>query len=163
MDALNTLLKTTLLLVLLGLLVVAGTIVKNWPPMLDAPGPLVRLGTYLTTNTVETHEHAIRPELRNRLYAASPRETWEAARAAVQDLGWNVIHSDPDSLIIQAIAETPLLRFEGDIYIQVRDADPDLSTVYFRASSRIGRGDFATNTRHLLDFRTRLEEALMAQ
>lgn len=161
MDALNKLLKALLALILLGLLVGAGTIIRNWPPMLDAPGPLVRLGTYLTTNAVEVREHAARPELRNRLYAASPRETWEAARIAVERLGWDIRHSDAENLSIQAVAMTPLLRFQDDVYIQARPAEPDLSTIYFRSRSRIGRGDLAANTRHLLDFRAELEQELM--
>lgn len=161
MDALNTLLTGLVAVVALGVLLVAGTILKNWPPMLDSPGPVVRLGTYLSTNTVETREHAARPELRNRFYDAAPRETWEAARVAVDRLGWNVLHSDPDDLSIQAVASTRLLRFEDDVYIRVRGVEPDLSTVYFRASSRLGRGDFAANTRKLLDFRAHLEEELM--
>lgn len=161
MEALNTLLKALLAVVILGVVLVAATIVKNWPPLLDSPGPLVRLGTYVSANTVETRQHATRPELRNRIYAAAPRETWEAVRIAAERLQWDVVHSDPDNLSIQAVTYTPLLRLEGDVYIQVRDAEPDLSTVYFRASSRLGRGDFAANTRHLLDFRGHLEDELM--
>ncbi|QIT55727.1 DUF1499 domain-containing protein [Aquisalimonas sp. 2447] len=161
MDALNTLLKALLAVIVLGVILVTGTIVKNWPPMLDSPGPLVRVATYLSTNTVETRQHAARPELRNRVYAATPQETWDAARMAVERLRWEVVHSDPDNLSIQAVTYTALLRFEGDVYIQIRDAEPDLSTVYFHASSRLGRGDFAANTRKLLDFREQLETELM--
>ena len=163
MDALNRLLKALLGVIVLGVLLVAGTITANWPPMLDAPGPFIRVGTYLSTNTVETRQHATRPELRNRVYAAAPRETWEAARIAAERLGWEVVHSNGENLSIQAVSYTPLLRFEDDVYIQIRDAEPDLSTVYFRASSRLGRADFAANTRHLLAFRARLEEELVNQ
>ena len=160
MDALSFIFKLVLAIALAALLLVTGTLVKNAPPLLEAPGPLVRLSVYLTTNTVETREHSARPELRPRLYANSPRETWEAARIAAERMGWETLRSDPDSLTLQFVATTPLLRFEDDIYVQAQSADHDLSIIYFHGRSRIGRSDLATNTRHLLDFRDALEEEL---
>ncbi|MDN3518629.1 DUF1499 domain-containing protein [Aquisalimonas lutea] len=160
MDALNALLKIVLALVLLVVLLVTGALVRNAPPMMDTPGPLVRLATYVTTNSVEVRADAARPELRNRLYAVAPEQLWRAARAAVERLEWRVLHADADNLALQAVATTPLLRFQDDVFIRVRRAEHGLSTLYFRASSRIGRADLAMNTRHLRKFRRILEQEL---
>ncbi|WP_290648511.1 DUF1499 domain-containing protein [Aquisalimonas sp.] len=161
MKALGATIKLLLAITLLALLLVLGTIVRNWPPMFDAPGPVIRFGIYLTTNSVETRVYAARPELRPRLYAASPEATWQAAKRAVDELGWEILHADADTLTLQAVATTPVLRFQDDIYIQARAAEPDLSTVYFRSHSRMGRADLAANTRHLLNFRRTLEQELL--
>lgn len=160
MDALNALLKIVLALVLLVVLLVTGALVRNAPPMMDTPGPLVRLATYFTTHSVEVRENAARPELRNRLYAVPPDQLWNASRAAVQRLEWRILNADADTLALHAVATSPLLRFQDDVFIRVRRAEHDLSTLYFRASSRVGRADLAMNTRHLREFRRILEEEL---
>lgn len=162
MRLLGIVLRVALVFLLAGVAVVAGTLIRNAPPLMDPPGPVMRLGTYLTTNSVTVHEHAMQPELRPRLYDAPPEATWEAARAAAERLQWEITEADRDERTLAAVAESPFLRFRDEIRIEVQPAEPELSTLRFRAHSRVGRGDLAMNTRHLLDFRQALRGELNA-
>lgn len=161
MNALNTTIRFLLVVLILAVLTGLGTILKNRPPLMDEPGLFARAGIYLTSNSVETRSNAIRPELRPRLYDAPPTRAWEAAKAVMEDLGWDIIHVSEENNSIQAVAITPLLRMQDDVYVRLHPVDSDLSTLYFHSRSRIGRADFAANTRHFLDFRNRLEDKLM--
>lgn len=161
MNALNAAIRFLLLVLILAVVAGIGTILKNRPPLMDTPGPFARAGIYLTTNSVETRSNAIRPELRPRIYDAPPAEAWEAAQAVMEDLGWDVIHASEDNHSLQAVAITSLLRMKDDVYVRLHPVDSDLSTLYFHSRSQVGRADFATNTRHFLNFRSGLERRLL--
>ena len=81
------------------------------------------------------------------------------AREAIGGLGWGIASEDPASLALTAVVESALWRFKDDVVVRVEPAEGG-STLRMRASSRIGRGDLAANTRHLLDLYAAIEQRL---
>lgn len=141
----------TIILVLatLGCLIV-GAVILNNPPLYDPPGFFSRMKTYLTSNVAETRRDHEFPELELRCYNVAPDKLFTYLEKAILMLGWQVIESDVQQHRIQAMTETTLLKFKDDIDIQLQLADCG-TELHVRSSSRVGRGDFAANTRHILD------------
>lgn len=140
-----------LALALLALCLVAGALVSNRLPLAEPPGPLARLGTYLSTNVAETradHPHA---ELRPLALAAPPEAVFPALIDAVEAMGWTLAWTDVAERRFEAAVRTPLLGFVDDVRIEVRAAPGGGSLVEVRSRSRVGRGDLGANTRHVLD------------
>lgn len=145
------------LLVLLPLVLAAGGLLLNRVPLLDPPGLGKRLGTYLTTNVAETRPDHAFPELRERSFSVPASELYARALEAVGSLGWRLVGEDAQNLRLQAVVETPLLRFRDDVQVEVRPAGAGEARLYLRSASRVGRGDFGANTRHVLDLYRALE------
>jgi len=139
------------LLVLVPLVLAVGGLLLNRLPLLDPPGLGTRLRTYLTTNVAETRTDHPFPELRERSFSVPPSELYSKVRDAVVSLGWRVVQEDRQALRLEAVVETPLLRFRDDVQIEVRPAAAEESRLRVRSASRVGRGDFGANTRHVLD------------
>ena len=147
----SSLLVNTIILIFaaLGCLAI-GAVVLNNPPLYDSPGFLVRMKTYLTTNIAETRRDHDFPELELRCYNVAPANLLTYLEKAIIVLGWEVLESDARQHHIKAVTETALLKFKDDIEIQLQLADCG-TELHIRSSSRTGRGDFAANTRHILD------------
>ncbi len=95
------------------------------------------------------------PDLQPIAIAKAPATAFAAAVAAVRDLGWTVVAEDPATGRIEAIATTPLLRFNDDVVIRIRPAAGG-STVDMRSASRVGRGDLGANARRVRGFAARM-------
>ncbi len=152
-----TLTLSIISILVLGL--IAGGLIANRPPMMDPPGFWPRLVTYLGTHVAETRPDHPFPELRPRFYALPPDRMYAAAREAIASLGWAIASEDPAGLMVTAVVESALWRFKDDVVVRVEPAEGG-STLGMRSSSRIGRGDFAANTRHLLDLYAAIEQRL---
>lgn len=139
----------------LGLL--AGALVGNRLPWREPPGPWTRLVTYLGTNVAATDAASRFTELRPRHYRAAPEAILAKVRAAMTELGWEVVREDPDGLRIEAVVTTPLLRFKDDFTVRLGRAEEGKTVVYAESRSRVGRGDLGSNTRHILDLYERLD------
>jgi hypothetical protein len=137
---------------------IGGAILLNRPPLTEPPGPRERLTSYLTTNVAELRADSAFPELRPRVHPVPPRELFDAARAAIAELGWEVLREDAERLELHAVATTPLLRFRDDVRVQVQAAAGG-SRLYARSQSRVGRADLGANAQHL----RRLAAATAAQ
>ncbi len=146
-------------LALLPILLVAGGIAGNRPPLLDPPGVWVRLKTYLTTHLAETDAASPYPELRPRHYPVSARDLYAALRAALADLGWQITVQDAAQGRVEAVVTSALWRFKDDVSARVVGAEGG-AALQVRSRSRIGRGDLAANTRHVLDLYAVLERRL---
>jgi uncharacterized protein (DUF1499 family) len=123
----------------------------NRPPLFDPPGPARRLATYLTTNVAETRDDSLFPELRPKQYAVPAGQLYEQAVTALERLGWEIGERDAGNGRLRAVVTTPLWKFRDDITIEARALPGDRSTLHVRSASRVGRGDLAANTRHILD------------
>ncbi|MGD8430184.1 MAG: DUF1499 domain-containing protein [Ectothiorhodospiraceae bacterium] len=156
----GSLLKPLLALILLAVGAVVVAIAFNRPPLLDSPGILVRVGTYLTTNTVETSPVSAYPERKTPVYNRPPGAVLDAALAAVKAQGWEVSKVDREQRYIHAVASTPVWGFKDDVEIRVSPAPGDRSEVYIRSASRIGVGDLGANTRRLVTLRNEIPERL---
>jgi uncharacterized protein (DUF1499 family) len=146
-------------ILVLGL--IAGGLIANRPPMMDPPGLWARLVTYLGTHVAETRSDHPFPELRPRFYALPPDRLYATAREAIAGLGWGIASEDPEGVCLTAVVKSALWRFKDDVVVCVEPTEGG-STLRLRASSRIGRGDLAANTRHLLDLYAAIEQRLAA-
>lgn len=149
--------KWLVAIVLLPIALGLGAILMNRPPLFDPPGIWQRLLLYLRTNVAETRPDHSRPELRPRRYARPVEELRRLAREAMVELGW----SEPRELDgrLKAEVRTPLFRFSDDVEVWF-ESDRVGVWVGVRSASRVGRGDFAANTRHVLDLYAALERRL---
>ncbi|MGH8512828.1 MAG: DUF1499 domain-containing protein, partial [Gammaproteobacteria bacterium] len=95
-------------------------------------------------------------ELRPRLYPGAPAEVFARAREAMTQLGWDVVREDRDRLRLEAVVTTRLLRFKDDLVVRLVPAEGQ-TAVHVESRSRVGRGDFGANTRHILDFYDQLD------
>jgi hypothetical protein len=150
-----TVLFSIISIIVLGL--IAGGLIANRPPMMDPPGLWTRLVTYLGTHVAETRPDHPFPELRPRFYALPPDRLYATAREAIAGLGWGIASEDQEGLCLTAVVESALWRFKDDVVVCVEPMGGG-STLRMRSSSRIGRGDLAANTRHLLDLYAAIEQ-----
>lgn len=110
-------------------------------------------------NDVETGRTPEYPDLRVREYAARPEDV---ARAVVDALGrlprWTLVGSGqgPGGHAIQAVHETPLLRFKDDVTIQIRRQGAR-TRVSVRSRSRLGTWDFGQNARNIRELLAALD------
>ena len=146
----TTLLLNTAFLILaaFGCLII-GALMINEAPLFEPPGFANRLRTYLTTNVAETRRNHEFPELELRCYKVTPQALFPRLERAIDVLGWQLVDDAPEQYRLKAVVETQLLKFKDDIDIQLRLADCG-TELHIRASSRVGRGDLAANTRHIM-------------
>lgn len=119
--------------------------------------------TALTRNVAETSPRAEDPRLRTRFYALSRETVWNSVhQVAGFQRGWTVTKLDPAEGTLQAEARTRLLKFVDDVTIRVRPADGQRVSVDVLSRSRVGKGDFGTNTRRIARFLEALDSTLAA-
>ena len=140
--------KWLTLVLLMPVFLGISALLVNRAPLLDPPGPMSRLKLYLTSNVAETRLDHERPELRPLRLRMPVAEARALVLRTLHRLNWLEIFDDQE--VIQAVVETPLLRFHDDIEIRLEAVDADV-LVQVRSASRMGRGDLAANTRHILD------------
>lgn len=146
--------KWLALILALPILMLAGGLLLNRPPLWSPPGPLERLKTYLTTNVAENRPGHPFAELRTPLVRADVERTRAAVLTAMRGLGWKEIREEPGE--IRAVAVSPLLRFRDDLTVRLEGTDGG-TLLYARSSSRVGKGDLAANARHLRDLFAEVE------
>ena len=154
------LLITVLVIFLAGLLMIVFAIFYNNLPLTSPPGFRERLKIYLTTNIAETSPDALLPELQIRIYPDDGEALYNASIRAVESLGWEIASQDMDQGKIHALVTTPLWSFLDDVAIRILQGNGTHYAVYLRSSSRKGRGDLGTNSRHIMDFYRALERHL---
>jgi uncharacterized protein (DUF1499 family) len=163
MSVLIAFLKLAAFFLLLGILLLAGGLIANRPPLFDSPGPVVRLKTYLTTNVAETQADSLYPELRQPRYPVPPDLLFDAAQRAAQNLGWRKDLVDAEQREIRAVVVTPFWRFRDHVVIRISPISASESTLSVRSSSEIGKGDLGANTRHVLDLLQMIDSILQAK
>lgn len=149
MPLLFILLKTVLALVALALGLMAGALLLNRVPLLDSPGLSERLRVYLTTHVAELSDQARFPELQVQDDARDPATLYADTLRAVEQLGWEIAAHDEAQRRIDAVVTTGLWKFKDDVSIRIAAQPNGLSRLYARSQSRVGKGDFGANERHL--------------
>ena len=146
-------------LVVIGFGSLLTALVRNAPPWTEPPGPFARLGTYLSTHVAETNAASPFPELQPRRYAnVLPDHLLGLVDQAATKLGWQVLQRDVQRHTLRAVVTTPMMQFQDDVGISiVATEDKRGSVLFVRAESRVGRGDLAGNTRHILDLYAQLD------
>jgi uncharacterized protein (DUF1499 family) len=137
-----------LLILLVPPALLAGALLLNRPPWLEPPGLWARLVLYLTTNVAETRIDHERPELRPMELPMAQPAARELVLDAMQSLGWRNVRAEDGALRAEVV--TALLRFTDDVSVRLEPI-PQGVRVQVRSASRVGRGDLAANTRHVLD------------
>ncbi|HEX7080589.1 MAG TPA: DUF1499 domain-containing protein [Gammaproteobacteria bacterium] len=97
------------------------------------------------------------PDLTTVTLAVPPAEAFKRARAAVDELGWDLVAAVPEEGRIEATDTTFWFRFKDDIVIRIRPADGG-SEIDARSVSRVGVGDAGTNAARLRRFFAVLQE-----
>ncbi len=151
-----------LLLFLLAVIIAltAVTILRNGVPIAAEPGWWTRLIVYLTRNEAQTDAQSAFPELRPKHYQVDADELFNAVRAAVVELGWQIEQINPADRKLSAVVTTPLLGFKDDVSAHVESKGRKESVLHMRSASRVGRADFGANLAHLIalsDATTRTE------
>jgi uncharacterized protein (DUF1499 family) len=91
-----------------------------------------------------------------------PREAWLLVEKASRTIPkWEITSSDPETMTLEGIAETPLFRFVDDFVIQVRAAGTG-SVIHMRSRSREGKGDLGVNARRIRDYFAALQRRISA-
>ena len=138
-----------------------GAFMQNRIPWSDPPGFSKRLRTYVTTNVAETAVDPEFPELRVRSYPLPQDRMLPVVEQAMQSLGWDIPVSGRKGHGIQAVVTTPLWQFQDEVTVTLQSVEGDAGTwVNVRSGSRTGRGDFGTNTRHILDLYAAMEQVI---
>ena len=79
----------------------------------------------------------------------------KAVRIAGDMDGWQVVHTDADTLQLEAVATTSVLRFKDDVCIRVTP-DGEGALVDMRSRSRLGKHDFGANADRIRAYFARL-------
>jgi len=140
-------------LLLLAVLLVLVTLLKNDAPLLQEPGLARRLAVYFTSNVAQTSSTHEFPELRTDVFAINADGLYLAVLDALNDLKWDITDSDDTEHRINAVVTTPILLFKDDMVINIRTLecqnDAVITALDVRSSSRIGKGDFGANAGHI--------------
>lgn len=138
-------------------------LVQNSPPWREPPGLQERLKTYLGTNVAETDERSPFPELRSRHYErTAPDHLFGVIEQAISKMSsWQIVERDPGRKIIRAVVTSQLWRFKDDVTINVvPEPASDGARLVVRSQSRLGKGDLAGNTRHILGLYAQLDSVI---
>ncbi len=79
---------------------------------------------------------------------ATPENALAKARAALEDLGMEIVAEHPDSGLIEATDTTFWFGFKDDVAVRVRPTDQG-SVVDVRSVSRVGQGDLGKNAQRI--------------
>lgn len=98
------------------------------------------------------------PDLAPLERAASAEESFAAALAAAERLGWTVVAGDPGRLRFEAYQVTSFFHFVDDVVVRVRPHPSGSgSLVDVRSKSREGKGDIGANAARIRAFFAELD------
>ena len=88
------------------------------------------------------------PDLRAYTTDQPPAQAFETALKAAQQMGWEIIASDPGAGRIEASDTTRWFGFTDDVVIRI-EAEGNGSRIDVRSVSRVGKSDVGTNARRI--------------
>jgi uncharacterized protein (DUF1499 family) len=91
------------------------------------------------------------PDIVPQKFDDSVEEIFERATAAIDQLGWQVVHADVNTGRIEATDTTFWFRFKDDVVIEITNAQGD-TILHARSTSRVGRSDVGKNAARLREF-----------
>lgn len=116
------------------------------------------------TNVATTWPDHDEPRLRTRRYQLPLAHVAAAVKVAVPALRtygrrWRFVamQAEPEHIVLRA--EVPVLLFTDDLTVTLRAA-PGGCLLDVHSASRVGRGDFGENRRHILQLLAALEKCL---
>ena len=120
----------------------------------DAPNPLDHRGPELAAA-----QRAAYPDIQPLVVARPAHEVVDLARAAAEELGWQIVAVDPSGGLIEATAITYWFGFKDDIAVRLRPAGEGATRVDIRSISRVGVGDLGANAARIRRFLEKLKAA----
>ena len=138
-----------LMFMMVPVISIAVTLVKNQAHFFEAPGFAERLSIYLSQHTAATSDNHPFPELRTPVFSVEADSLFSVVIEVASDLGWRLRQIDDDSLTAYLVITTPLLGFSDDLVVQVKSSSPEESVLAIQSTSRKGKADFAANAGHI--------------
>ncbi len=135
--------------VILLLVLVFGTLIKNDAHLLQSPGFLTRTRIFLTSNVAETSDDPVLPELKTPVFPLTAQALYQRVLQSAIDLNWQIIDNNSETLTAQFIVQSVAFAFKDDILVRVVPVDNTHSALYLHSSSRVGKADFAANSAHI--------------
>jgi hypothetical protein len=105
---------------------------------------------------VARQQHEGYPMLRPGSVQRPPAALFPQALQAAREMGWEIVHSDPDSLRIEATDTTAWFGFKDDVVIRLSPSATG-SRIDVRSVSRVGKSDLGTNARRIMAYLARVE------
>ncbi|MDH5394282.1 MAG: DUF1499 domain-containing protein [Gammaproteobacteria bacterium] len=128
--------------------IVSLVLMQNQANLSQAPGVFPRLKRFLSTHQAELSRNPALPELLSPHINQPAADLFAKLPAIVEALGWQISQTDPEQYRLQAVVTTALFKFKDDVEITVK-TEGDGSYLLARSRSRVGRADFAANSKHL--------------
>jgi uncharacterized protein (DUF1499 family) len=91
------------------------------------------------------------PELQSLRTELGAEQAFRRALEVARELGWEVVHRDPENWRIEAVDTTAIMAFKDDIAIRIRSS-AEGSVVDLRSVSRVGVGDLGANAARIRAF-----------
>lgn len=136
-------------------------------PINDITTDFVNPPEFIATQKLEVHAEAqlnyperfieiqkkLHPEVKPLKTQLVPQQAYQHALTKVlATANWSLTSQDATSLRIEAVAETPTLKFKDDLVIEIRAAAGGGSEVHMRSRSRVGKGDLGANAKRIVNF-----------
>lgn len=100
------------------------------------------------------------PGLRSLIVDAEPAAAYaKALELAEQRNGWTITRESPLEMTFEGIAVTPMLRFQDDFVVRVREHENG-AVIDMRSKSRQGKGDLGANAKRIRAFFEELKPLL---
>lgn len=113
------------------------------PLRADAPNPAEYQG-----EDIAKQQRAAYPELQTQKYQQSTMQVFDAALAAVHDMGLTIVNSDKNLGLIEAYDTTTFFGFIDDVVIRIQ-SDGQMTLLDARSKSRIGKSDLGKNAQRI--------------
>ena len=101
------------------------------------------------------------PDIEPLVLPVDPAAAFARVLAAVRELGWELVASDPTAGRLEAVDTTFWFGFKDDVVVRLRPV-PGGTRVDVRSSSRVGVGDLGTNATRVRELLARVREAPVA-
>ncbi|WP_166422031.1 DUF1499 domain-containing protein [Paraglaciecola sp. 20A4] len=109
----------------------------------DAPNPV----EYAGEETAKQQREAY-PELITQKYPQDTEQLFDAAEAAVNGLGWELVNADKSLGLIEATDTTGWFGFKDDVVVRIRTTGEE-SYLDIRSKSRVGMSDLGKNAERI--------------
>lgn len=146
---------------------------RKWLWVVVPPFVVLLVAAKLMNTSPPTNRSATAPDakdagLRTRFYPLPLEKVEDAARQVALQLStygqkWRLPYTgraDDTPLQRSLDIEVPVLVFTDDLTVTIQSESPDQSRVDVTSQSRVGKGDFGENRRHILQFLAALDEEL---
>ena len=120
----------------------------------DAPNPAEYQGEEIAKQQRQAY-----PEIKTQGYKQTTEQVFDAALAALKDMGLEVVNSDKTLGLIEAYDTTTWFGFVDDVVIRIQSAD-QITLMDARSKSRLGRSDVGKNAERLNDLIARVKSNL---